>query len=226
VYPEKQTVEQEETSQTPMYSPYRQIPVGSIPTTHNVGYQTSPQHYYHNVYSQEIAHSSLHTVPQGSSYDPFLSHRPQPQFGQMQYTQYSPSRGQYSNNAVSQPTLMHNATQFTASRNIPVSSTKTLTHDLPNHKIPVDSPILWQLSQEVREWKFLGRFLDLDEEVIEEIDQETRPNRTREKSLKVLKEWVNSSAEPTWKALGEVILEAENALLFEKLLELIKSYEI
>lgn len=224
VHFETQTVEQEVTSQAPINSPYRQIPMGSIPETHNIGYQTSPQH---NIYSQEIAYSSLNTVAQ-ENFDPSVTaavHQPQPQFGQTQYTQYSSSRDHYCNNDISQP-LMHNTSYFTASRNTPVSSTKTSTHDLPNYKIPVDSPILWQLSQEVREWKFLGRFLDLDEDVIEEIDQYTRPNKTRDKSLKVLKEWVNSSPEPTWKALGGVLLETENALLYEKLLELIKSYNI
>ena len=65
---------------------------------------------------------------------------------------------------------------------------KVPADDLPSHKIPADSPILWQLSQDVREWKFLARFLDVHEEVIEEIDQYTRPNKTRDKSLKMLTE--------------------------------------
>ncbi len=94
---------------------------------------------------------------------------------------------------------------------------------LSDNKIPADSPILWQLSQEVTEWKFLGRYLDLDEDVIEEIDQYTRPNKTRDKSLKVLTEWVNSSSEATWKALGEALQDAGNTLLYEKLTELLKN---
>ena len=65
---------------------------------------------------------------------------------------------------------------------------------LPKHKIPVNSPILWELSQEIMEWKFLGRNLNLEEEIIDEIDYNTRPNKTRDKALKVLTEWVNSSA--------------------------------
>ena len=91
---------------------------------------------------------------------------------------------------------------------------------LPNNKIPVNSPILWKLSQEIREWKFLGRYLDLEEDIIEEIDYNTIPNKTRDKALKVLTEWVNSST-PTWVALGEALLDAEYVMLYEKLIELI-----
>ena len=94
---------------------------------------------------------------------------------------------------------------------------------LPSSKIPVNSPVLWHLSQEVREWKFLGRYLDLDEETIDEIDYNTKPNRTREKALKVLTEWVNSST-PTWQALGEALLDAEYMMMYEKLLELISGF--
>ena len=94
---------------------------------------------------------------------------------------------------------------------------------LPDCKIPVDSPILWKLSQEVMEWKFLGRYLDLEEEIIEEIDYNTRPNKTRDKALKVLTEWVNS-ATPTWVALGQALLDAEYIMLYERLLELISCY--
>ena len=68
--------------------------------------------------------------------------------------------------------------------------------------------------------------MDLEEEVIEEIDQYTRPNKTRDKSLKMLTEWVNTSSDPTWKALGEAIQDAENTLLYEKLVELVKSYSL
>ena len=94
---------------------------------------------------------------------------------------------------------------------------------LPNSKIPHNSPILWKLSQEIREWKFLGRYLDLEEETIDEIDYNTIPNRTRDKALKVLTEWVNIST-PTWKALGDALLDAEYILLYEKLMELISGY--
>ena len=96
---------------------------------------------------------------------------------------------------------------------------------LPKHKIPVNSPILWELSQEIMEWKFLGRYLNLEEDVIDEIDYNTRPNKTRDKALKVLTEWVNIST-PTWETLGKALMDAEYALLYEKLLELIKKYAI
>ena len=73
------------------------------------------------------------------------------------------------------------------------------------------------------EWKFLGRNLDMEEETINEIDYNTVPNKTREKALKVLNEWVNSSA-PTWETLGRALMDAEYILLYEKLLELVKRY--
>ena len=98
-----------------------------------------------------------------------------------------------------------------------------IVNSLSKHKIPANSPILWELSQDVREWKFLGRYLDLEEETIDEIDYNTIPNRTRDKALKVLIEWVNSST-PTWEKLGEALLDAKYILLYEKLLELIDKY--
>ena len=97
--------------------------------------------------------------------------------------------------------------------------------NLPDSKIPVNSPILLMLSLEVKEWKFLGRYLDLEEEIIDEIDYNTVPNKTREKALKVFTEWVNSSA-PTWAILGEALLDAENIMLYEKLIELISGYKL
>ena len=231
-----QAVEQEVTSHAAMNSPYRLISsVGSIPETRS--YQASPQHYYHNTHSQETTQQlSLNTMAQ-ESYPPVAApvwQSQQPQFRQPQYPQYSEhsrSSSQCNNSEMLQPHRMHNGTSqhLATSRNIPVPNkapvlTKAPVHDLPGHKIPVDSPILWQLSQDIREWKFLGRFLDLEEDVIEEIDQYTRPNKTRDKSLKVLTEWVNGSSDATWKALGEALLEAENKMLYEKLQELIKSY--
>ena len=178
-----------------------------------------------------MTHSSLNTIAQESYNPPVISsvHQPQPQFRQSQYTQYSKqsqSSNQYSNNTkVLSPGTMHSSVTAKLATHIPVPS-KVPADDLPSHKIPADSPILWQLSQDVREWKFLARFLDVDEEVIEEIDQYTRPNKTRDKSLKMLTEWANTSSDATWRALGEAIQDSENTLLYEKLVELIKSYSI
>ena len=76
----------------------------------------------------------------------------------------------------------------------------------------------------MREWKFLARNLDLEERVIDEIDQYTVPNKVRDKSLKVFTEWVNSASKPSWRALGEALLEAEHDMLYEKLLELTTVY--
>ena len=227
--PQIQPAEQEVTLQAPMNSPYRHFSsAGSIPEPHS--YQTLPQYYYPNT---ENAHSSLNTITQEAFNPPIIPavHQPQPPFVQAQYPQYSVhshSNSHYSNsNGISQPFIVHNSTgQHSATPTSNPVSSKTTNRDLPSYKIPVDSPVLWQLSQEVREWKFLGRFLNLDEDIIEEIDQYTRPNKTRDKSLKVLTEWVNSSSEPTWQALGEALQDAGNTLLYEKLMELIKSHAI
>ena len=96
---------------------------------------------------------------------------------------------------------------------------------LSRYKIPVNSPILWELSLEVREWKFLGRYLDLDEEIIDEIDYYTRPNKTRDKALKVLTEWVNIST-LTWEMLGKVLRDFECISLYEKLIELTEKHAV
>ena len=108
-------------------------------------------------------------------------------------------------------------------------STDKMSSERPNRanglsdcNIPGNSPIIWELSQEVREWKFLARNLDLEERVIEEIDQYTKPNKMKDKSLRVFTEWINSASRPSWKALGEALLEAEYVFLYEKLLEIVK----
>ena len=241
-----QQVEQEVTSQAPVNSPYRHVSSagGSVPEPHS--YQTLSPHYYPNAHSQEILPSSLNTIPQHSYNAPSMMYQPaQSQHVRTQHPQYPKQSGSRAhlncNSEILQPFIVHNntsqrlipPTNSTVPNNTtnhvisPVNSpvpSKTATRDLPSYKIPVDSPILWQLSQEVSEWKFLGRFLDLDEDIIEEIDQYTRPNKTRDKSLKVLTEWVNSSSEATWKTLGEALQDAGNTLLYEKLVELIKSH--
>ena len=232
-----QAVEQEATSQSPTHSTYRQIPsVAGIPGTSGAqSYLASLQHYHYNTHMHEMSHSSFNKETQEMYNCPVIPpmHQAQPQYSyrQPQYTQnyeHSRSTDQYVNhNGILQPAVMHSniTQQLAAQRNIPAPP-KASGDDLPSDKIPPDSPILWQLSQDVREWKFLARFLDLDEEVIEEIDQYTRPNKTRDKSLKMLIEWVNTSSDATWKALGEALQDAENTLLYEKLVELIKSYAI
>ena len=228
-----QAVAQEVTSQAPRHSTYRQIP--SVSQTHS--YQTLPQqHYHHNSHPHGAMFNGV--IPE-TTIPPAVHQQPQipfghPHFTQAQYSHYSKhtahSSNQYNNsyNEISQPVHMHNGTNHysTPQRNIPPASPKVTSDELPSHKVPADSPILWKLSLDVREWKFLARFLDLEEEVIEEIDQYTRPNKTRDKSLKMLTEWVNTSSDATWKVLGEAILDTENTLLYEKLVELIKSYAI
>ena len=201
-----------------------------MPEAHS--FQALPQHCYYNTHSHEMTHSSLNTIAQESYNPPVISsvHQPQPQFRQSQYTRYSkPSHGSNqctTNIKILQPSIMHSSVDITKLATHIPAAPKAPGDDLPSHKIPADSHILWQLSQDVREWKFLARFLDLDEEVIEEIDQYTRPNKTRDKSLKMLTEWVNTSSEATWRALGDAIQDEENTLLYEKLVELVKSYSI
>ena len=169
---------------------------------------TQGQHYNH----QQNVH--LHQL---------LMHQP-PMFVKCHTTPklYNPCVGSATYNAKPQYAVPQTDSHC-VKRQQPQALVKDLS-SLPNCKIPVGSPILWKLSQEVMEWKFLGRYLDLEEEIIEEIDYNTRPNKTRDKALKVLTEWVNSSA-PTWKTLGKV-LNAKNILLYDKLLKLLDKYGV
>ena len=181
-------------------------------------------HYQFNNHLQQSAPPQLHYNDQQQ-----MVHSPQPaihcppiQNG----TQYNASR---SYNPMAGTTTWkpkaHNGmpqanNQYVKRQQPPINNVKSL----PRSKIPPNSPILWELSQGVMEWKFLGRNLDMEEETINEIDYNTVPNKTREKALKVLTEWVNSSA-PTWETLGRALMDAEYILLYEKLLELIKRYQ-
>ena len=125
---------------------------------------------------------SNHEIPFGYSY-----------FSQEQYSHYPKHAAHNSNQynsytEISQPVHMHNGTNryLSAQENIP-APLKAPADYLPSHKITTSCcPILWQLSQDVREWKFLATFLDVNEELIEETDQYTKPNETRDKSLKML----------------------------------------
>ena len=71
-----------------------------------------------------------------------------------------------------------------------------------------------------------SRYLDLEESIIEEIDQYTVPNKMRDKALRVFKEWINSAPYPTWRVLGDALLEAEYVLLHESLLELMRTHAL
>ena len=164
---------------------------------------TRPQMHYKN-YQQNIPlqQSAMHYPPTHSEMY-HTTHTPRPMAGP----------------ATHRPQI-HSNSPYVKKQHPPVKNVK---NGLPKSKIPADSPILWELSQDVREWKFLGRNLDLEEEMIDEIDYNTIPNKTREKALKVLTEWVNSST-PTWETLGEALMDAEYILLFEKLLDLVEKY--
>ena len=170
--------------------------------SHHLQQSVQPQLYYDHQQNIPLQHSAMHYPPTHihhtthtpRNYNPMAAiHKPQPNFGMPQ--------------------------QYVKKQQPPVKNVNAL----PKSKIPANSPILWELSQDVREWKFLGRNLDLEEEKIDEIDYNTIPNKTREKALKVLTEWVNSST-PTWETLGEALMDAEYILLYEKLLELVEKY--
>ena len=169
-----------------------------------------PTRIYYNQKTGAAGNPFNH-VPRPLQYVP-----PQPFVPNNHHSNRQPSHMQansyaYNSNPIKQPSRSVQQKGFSAK------------NGLPDCKIPADSPILWKLSQEVMEWKFLGRYLDLEEEIIEEIDYNTRPNKTRDKALKVLTEWVNS-ATPTWVALGQALLDAEYIMLYERLLELISGY--
>ena len=184
-----------------------ELPVAN-PSIYYAPRKSEPQHNFH-YYPQHNPHYHPQYYPQYYSTG---------DFGYYSNMGYQPTFPQQ------QPYNAQSGQQRVAAHVVP---TKPIhSDDLPNCKVPVDSPILWKLSQDIREWKFLARFLDLAEEVIEEIDQYTRPNKTRDKSLKMLTEWVNTSTEATWKALGEAIQDSENTLLYEKLQELLTQYAI
>ena len=59
---------------------------------------------------------------------------------------------------------MHNSATAKLATHTPAvpAPPKGPADDLPSHKVPADSPILWQLPQDVREWKFLAWFFNLD----------------------------------------------------------------
>ena len=206
-----------------------QIPPSPIRHSHylqrNVNVQQSPVRHDH----QQYIHLQQPTIPQGQ---PHYNHHQQkinlrqsthpPAHREAQHTtprNYNPMATSTAH--IPRPYVMSPQTngQYVKKQPAPIK----IVNSLSKHKIPANSPILWELSQEVREWKFLGRYLDLEEETIDEIDYNTIPNRTRDKALKVLTEWVNSST-PTWERLGEALLDAEYILLYEKLLELIEKY--
>ena len=162
---------------------------------------------YYNQKMGATANSFNHVPPsQYVSPQPSVPNNRNWQPSQMQTSSYA-----YNSNHSKQPSVSAHQKRLSAK------------NGLPDCKIPVNSPILWKLSQEVMEWKFLGRYLDLEEDIIDEIDYNTRPNKTRDKALKVLTEWVNSTT-PTWVALGQALLDAEYIMLYETLLELISGY--
>ena len=191
--------------------------------------QGSPKQFYHQHHpsrqsvSQSSQQTGQHAYPTDHSTNQFTQHpslrqshfRSQPR-NEIDVT-YAPVH--YTNNFTQGSYGVHHPSKMSSGR-------VNQADGLSDHRIPHTSPILWELSQDVREWKFLARNLDLEERVIDEIDQYTVPNKMRDKSLKVFTEWVNSASRPSWRALGEALLEAEYVMLYEKLLELIKSHTV
>ena len=194
-------------------------------TTSPMKCQGFPKHFYqqHNPPQQSVSQSSQqtsqHAYPTDHSTKQFTQHHPLPQ----QHFRSQPRNEVHATHSQQYHTQDPYGMQYSSK----MSSERLNRADgLSDHRIPHTSPILWELSQDVREWKFLARNLDLEERVIDEIDQYTVPNKMRDKSLKVFTEWVNSASRPSWRALGEALLEAEYVLLYERLLELIRKHTV
>ena len=201
----------------------------------NESYQMPPSQLHYNQHQQNI-HLQQSTIPQPqyNHHQHNLQQSAQPQLHcnqniplQQSAMHYPPYIAPRNYNPMAGPTGYKPSPHFgrpqTSSQHVEKQLLVKNVNVLPRSRIPVNSPILWELSQNVMEWKFLGRNLDLEEEKIDEIDYNTIPNKTREKALKVLTEWVNSST-PTWETLGEALMDAEYILLYEKLLELVEKY--
>lgn len=102
-----------------------------------------------------------------------------------------------------------------------VTSTGTgITEPTGPSSLPLTAPpqelLLW-LSDEVVQWKFLGRYLDVDETTIERIALEN-PNNIREQCFQMLKAFKNEQGENcTCRRLGEALLESgKNRHLYSK----------
>ena len=240
--PENQQVAQETMHSSYGISTHRHVGgthQSSLPEYHHQHSSGSSQHVVH--------HPSLYSQTQylpNEQYNPSMQvpnlYPPSPSYGLPQY--HSNYTGSYTaQQHYNSPQKMYLPQQYAPqfSHNMHYSSNHVspappdvngmrnkVTVNLPKHRIPVDSPILWDLSQDIKEWRFLGRYLDLDENMLEEIDQYTRPNKMRDKALSVLKKWVDNVADPTWHALGEALIDSEMVLLHEKLCDLLKVNKI
>lgn len=82
--------------------------------------------------------------------------------------------------------------------------------------LPPQQLLLW-LSNEVVQWKFLARYLEVDETTIDRITLEN-PNDIREQCFKMLKAFESQQGEKcTCRRLGEALLESEkNKPLYSK----------
>ena len=186
-------------------------------------------HYHQNGRQHVSQRDDVSMHPPVHSTLPYqkLLHDPKSHSGSHQYQSYTKRNEEYKQ--IVQP-VQHFPNSYMPQSNpcsnhvVIQSSSERLNKSeaLSDHKIPANSPILFELSMEVKEWKFLARYLDLQENLIEEIDQYTVPNKLRDKALRVFKEWINTASNPTWKALGEALLEAEYVLLHENLMKLVK----
>jgi len=202
--------------------------LGMAPTNSQSIVQRS--HYHQNGRQHVSHHDDVSMYPPAQSTLPYqkLSHGSKSHSGSHQYQSYMQRNEEYKQlvqpaqhfpNGYMPQSSNHGAIQSSSER-------QNKSKALSDHKIPANSPILFELSMEVKEWKFLARYLDLQENLIEEIDQYTVPNKLRDKALRVFKEWINTASNPTWKALGEALLEAEYVLLHENLMRLVKAYAL
>ncbi|XP_065895457.1 uncharacterized protein [Dysidea avara] len=230
-YTEKQEIRRNGESHNDIRTTFRRAEnVEVLP----ISTQNNPQPFYHQYHPQQHGVSPNYTSSQHTGhYTRHSTNELMQQHPSQTQSYYSApySRNDYVTKNEGKSSYHHSSSYTQDPRAINYSNKMSserlnIAPSLSDHNVPANSPIIWELSQEVKEWKFLARNLDLEERVIEEIDQYTIPNKMRDKSLRVFTEWVNSALRPTWKALGEALREAEYILLYEKLLELVKSHTI
>ena len=97
-----------------------------------------------------------------------------------------------------------------------VNTVLPITNKLPNSTIPKGSQVILLFSHQIREWKEIGRYLGLEEEVIDEVSHDS--TKTREKAYQMLTKWIEIDGHnATWSTLGDGLLVAGQVHLYETL---------
>lgn len=96
-------------------------------------------------------------------------------------------------------------------------SPPSMLTSLPSHPLREGDEILKRLATQLRNWKMLGRYLLLDDKVLDSISSTyTFP---AEQAIQMLKMWISRSLEPSYQALGEAL---HNCLKEDLVLELVQ----